>query len=327
MSYSAILREIGRGAEGSRELPLDEAEQLYGAMLDGGVPELELGAILIALRMKGESADELLGFYQALERRVYRLDPPAGTLRPVVLPTYNGARHQPNLLPLLALLLAKFSVPVLLHGTLEGHGRVATAYILRELGIFPSANVRQASEALARERIAFVPTAALSPGLAQLLALRSRLGVRNSGHSLAKLIDPFGGESLRVVSVSHPDYLEKMRGFLLATGAHALLLRGTEGEAFANPKRRPDLEYFEDGTHQVLFEAEVGPLKTLPSLPHAIDAPATATWIREAMAGHHPVPLPIVNQLACCLYGAGYTSDMNQAKAIVAVETGSLAAA
>ena len=44
-------------------------------------------------------------------------------------------------------------------------------------------------------------------------------------------------------------------------------------------------------------------------------------------AGLVPVPLPLVNQIACCLYGAGYTDDMNQAKAIVAVETGSLAAA
>ena len=39
------------------------------------------------------------------------------------------------------------------------------------------------------------------------------------------------------------------------------------------------------------------------------------------------VPLPLVNQLACCLFAAGYTNDMNQAKAIAAVETGSLAAA
>jgi hypothetical protein len=45
------------------------------------------------------------------------------------------------------------------------------------------------------------------------------------------------------------------------------------------------------------------------------------------LIGEAPVPLPIVNQLACCLYASGYTSDMNQAKAIVAVETGSLAAA
>ena len=118
-----------------------------------------------------------------------------------------------------------------------------------------------------------------------------------------------------------------MREFLLATGARALLLRSTEGEPFADPRRRPRLEYFNDAAAQVLFEAEAVPVRVIPNLPQAIDAAATAAWVRGVMAGETPVPLPLVNQLACCLFGSGYTNDMNQAKAIVAVETGSLAAA
>lgn len=325
MSYSAILKEIARGVHGARDMGIEEACQLYGAMLDGGVPEMELGAILIALRMKGESADELLGFYQACETRLYPLTLPAGGLHPVVIPSYNGARHQPNLVPLLALLLVKFGIPVLIHGTLESQGRTTTAYILRELGILPCANLNQANAALANEGIAFVPTAVLSPGLANLLALRSRIGVRNTAHTLVKMISPFKGDSLRLVSVSHPDYLEKMRVFFTGTGLRALILRGTEGEAFANSKRRPELWYCDDGKLQLLFEAELGPLKLLPNLPESIDAAATAVWIQEALSGRHSIPLPLINQLACCLYGAGYTNDMNQAKAIVAMEVGSLA--
>jgi hypothetical protein len=104
-------------------------------------------------------------------------------------------------------------------------------------------------------------------------------------------------------------------------------MRSTEGEPFANPKRRPRIEYFKDSNAQVLFEAEAGPVKSIPTLPAAIDAVTTAAWIKGALVGESPVPLPIVNQLACCLYGSGYTNDMNQAKAIVAVETGSLATA
>lgn len=326
MNYSIILKDIARGIHGARDMTLEEADQVYGAMLDGGVPELEMGAILIALRMKGESADELLGFYQACETRLYSLAAPPGALLPVVLPSYNGARHQPNLVPLLALLLVKFGIPVLIHGMLESHGRTTSAYILRELGIFPCIHLQQANTALANERIAFVPTAVLSPGLADLLALRNRLGVRNTAHTLVKMISPFKGNSLRLVSVSHPEYLDKMRDFFIGTGQRALILRGTEGEAFANSKRRPDLWYCDDGKQQLLFEAEVGPLKSLPNLPDSIDAAHTARWIREALAGRQSIPLPLINQLACCLYGAGYTSDMNQAKAIVAMEISSLAA-
>jgi hypothetical protein len=82
MNYAQFIKEIGRGAENPSDLSEADAKQLYGAMLDGGVPELELGAILIALRVKGESLGELLGFTAAVDERLARLAPPAGRPRP-----------------------------------------------------------------------------------------------------------------------------------------------------------------------------------------------------------------------------------------------------
>jgi len=326
MSYANIIREIVRGEHGSRGFGEEESYRLYCALLDGGVPELELGAILIALRIKTESLSELLGFYRAIEERLMRLQRPDSRAHPVVIPSYSGARRQPNLLPLLALLLARFGVPVLIHGTLNGNGGIASAYILRQLGVMPSVTPNQIQRSLAEHGLAFAPTAALTPGLASLLALRSRLGVRNCAHFLVNLMDPFGGEGARLVSMANPAFLETIREFLFATGGRALLLRSTEGEAFANSKRRPRMEYFDNGACEVLFEQETGPIKSLPHLPSAINAATTAAWIRQALAGEAPLPLPLVNQLACCLYACGYANDMNQAKAIVAVETGNLVA-
>ncbi len=163
MNYAQYIREIGRGAHGSRDLPIADAEQLYAAMLDGGVPDLELGAIALALRMKTESVSELIGFYSAVSARLHRLEAPAGKPRPVVIPSYNGTRKQPNLMPLIALELERFGVPVLMHGTLDGGGRSASAYVLRELGVLPCATLGQAQQALDAGRVAFVPTAVLSP--------------------------------------------------------------------------------------------------------------------------------------------------------------------
>ena len=327
MSFAPYIKEIGRGHNGSRDLPEEEAYHLFSAMLDGGIPELELGAILLSMRIKTESLSELLGFYRATSERIYSLTPPSGGVRPVVIPTYNGARHQPNLTALLAMFLQRLKIPVLLHGSLEGNGRVATAYILRELGIMPSATISQAQQALEQERFAFVPTQVLSPGLATLLNLRGRLGVRNSAHTIVKLIDPFKGEGMCLVSVSHPDYLKKISEFMLVVGMTGLLLRSTEGEAFANPKRRPQIAYFENGEEKVLFEAEAGPIKSVAGLPTDMTVGGTARWIRQALQGEVHMPMPLVNQLACCLYASGYTQDMNQAKAIAAVQSGSLAAA
>jgi len=321
MRVMQVIKQIVEAVETARDLPEDAAYALFGAMLDGGVAELELGAALIALRTKPESSAELLGFQRALRDRAYTLAAPVASTRPVVLPAYGGARTAPNLLPLLGLLLCRMGVPVVFHGTLEGGGRVASVYILRELGVLPSATLQQARAALQAHRIAFVPTAVLCPGLATLLALRNRLGVRNSAHLVAKLLDPFAGESAIVAGASVVSQLERIGEVLGAIGARALLLASTQGEPFANPSRRPRIEQFDRGVRQVLFEEEVGPIDPV-GLPASIDARATADWIRLALAGQVPIPHPLVNQLACCLVACDYTDDIHQAKAIAAVEAG-----
>jgi anthranilate phosphoribosyltransferase len=324
MNFGQIVKQVARAEAGARDLTEEDAYALFCAMLDGGVPDLELGALLTALRMKTESLSELLGSYRAVAERIYPLRAPAGRLRPLVIPAYGGARSEHNLLPLLGLLLRRLEVPVLFHGTLEGSGRVACVYILRELGIMPSGTLVQAQKGLDEELLAYVPVAALCPGLASLLAVRNRLGVRNSAHAVVKLIEPFEGEGVRMCSAGTPDALDRLAAFLTSTGLPALLLRSTEGEPFADPRRRPRIEWFDQGEQRVLFEAEAGPVKPVAGLPASIDAHATAAWIRQALAGEAPIPHPLVNQLACCLYVCGYTDDMNQAKAIAAVETGSL---
>lgn len=320
MSYGNYIKEIGRGAHGARDLSQQYAHQLYAAMLDGGVPDLEMGAIILGLRVKGESLVEMLGFMDAIDERMLRLDMPHGRVRPVVLPSYNGARKEANLTPLLALLLQRFGVPVLVHGLLEGYGRVTSGLIFRELGVMPMVSVTQAQAELEEKGLAFVPLTALAPGVHQLLSLRSRLGVRNSAHSLCKLLNPFRGEAVMVAPATHPEFIELMRNLLVTRGENALLLRGTEGEPFANPKRRPRLEYIHEGLVDTLFEAEHESLRALPNLPDATDVVSTVRWMRRVLDKQIPLPKPLGNQLACCLYASGYAEDFNQAKAIVAVE-------
>ena len=327
MTYGHFIKEIARGKESSRDLPVDDARQLYGAMLDGGVSDLELGAILVALRMKGESNDEMLGFLSAVNERVSALRAPAGRIRPIVIPSYNGARKGPNLTPLLALLLQRFGVPVVVHGLIEGYGRVTSGHIFRELGIMPCASTSAAQQAIDDKRLAFVPLSAIAKGLADLLAQRGALGLRNSAHSLVKMLDPFRGQGLILAAATHPAYMDMMRDVLGQIGIHALLFRATEGEPFANPKRRPRIEHLHDGDCEILFEAEHDSLKALPQMPEEAEARPTAEWMRAVLDGRSPLPQPLANQLACCLFASGYADDFNQAKAIVAVDGSGLALA
>jgi anthranilate phosphoribosyltransferase len=258
--------------------------------------------------------------------RGYRLAIPPAPVRPVVFSSHAGTREEPNLLPLFALALPRFGVPVLVHGALNGDGRVATAHVLRELGVMPCASLPQVETQLDEHKLAFVPTAILAPGLADLLALKSRLGFNDFAQLLAKLLNPFEGEALLAIAAGIAEERRLLREFLCAADFNALLLAGTEGEAFANPRCRPELEYVHAGRAELLFEAEGGPFLSAAVSPPLADPASTARWIRRVLDGETPLPLPLVNQLACFLYGAGYTDDLNQAKAIVAVETGSLIA-
>lgn len=214
MDYSKIIKEIGRGKNHARDLDQDTACELYKAMLAGQVPALELGAILIAFRIKGESEQEILGFYRAMQQQVMPLRAPAGRPLPVVIPSYNGARKQANLTPLLALLLSRLGLPVVVHGVTEDSSRVTSAEIFQQLEIPWSLNATEAQQRLDNGLPVFIPVSALSAQLDEQLQQRWRMGVRNSSHTLAKLATPFIHElHLRLASVSHPEYMQKVGGF------------------------------------------------------------------------------------------------------------------
>lgn len=324
MNLGYLIRRTTSRSDDTSELSEGEAHELCSAILDGGIPDLELGALLTAIALNEESPAELLGYNRAVAQRLNTLRAPVARPRPLVIPTYGGTRTEHNLLPLLGLLLRRLGVPVLFHGTLEANGRVASAYILRELGVLPSATILHAQAALDEDLMAFVPVAALSPALATLLGLRHRLGIENIAHSVVQLIDPFEEQAVRLASADTTAGLDKLASVLSASGTSDLLLNGTEGEPFADPRQRPQIEWVSPSERTVLFTAEPNPMKAPTGLPSSNDAHATAGWIRQALAGTTPIPHPLVNELACCLYATGYTDDMNQAKAIAAVETGSL---
>ncbi len=313
MSYATLIRQIEAG-EG---MGFVEARALGAALLDGGVPELETAAFLVVLNQHDPGLDVWLGLHAALAERLPDFVAPASPFRTVVLPAYHGVRNHPHLTPLLALLLRGFGIPVLIHGVLEGGGGTAAAYVLRELGVMPCSTAAQVNMALQDDGIAFAPVALLGPGLAALLALRARLGIDGWVTRLAALADVLGERSVRVTPVIAGAEMAPTRAVLEALGGHTLLLQGCEGEAFADPLQRPDMVLVQDGQGQLVYEAQSA--SSVPANLPELDARTTGAWTDQVIRDHLPLPLPIRNQLAVCLFAAGYTEDLNQARAITAI--------
>ena len=293
-----FIKEIGRGPHGARALSPEDTYALYAAMLDGRVSDVELGAVLLAYRLKGETADELAAMLAAAQAAVA----PLRVGGAVSIPSYNGARKQPNLVPLLALLLAREGVPTLVHGVTEDPGRVTSAEIFACLGIAASGSHDEIERALAERRVAFAPVEVLAPKLARLLALRRVMGVRNSTHTLIKILQPFAPAGLRLVNYTHPSYRDNLAELFLghpqAAAGGALLARGTEGEAVADTRRQVQIDWLHDDIAETLVSPERSSLDDAgPELPAARDAQTTARWIEAVLRGEASIPPTLARQV------------------------------
>lgn len=326
-----LIGDVARGKEHARDLPEDEAQALFGAWLADDLDAYSQGALWTAYRIKGESMEELLGFVSASEHAMHRINAPAGPL-PIILPSYNGTRREANLLPLLALVLARAGVPVLLHGSHGGAAEdadlaltdhspakgVSSAALLTGLGLPAAGSPQAIHDDLRQRNLAHAPIDVLSPGLARILALRQRLGVRSSVHTVVKLINPFAGPAMHCAAVTHPPYLERLKAFFGRTRRRALCLRGTEGEPFAHPKRRPALLGCEDGACTTLMEKDGQPLLRLPDLPADGGVSATCRFIEEVLNGTLALPDPLFDQAACLLVLSGRSPNLDAAGAVLA---------
>ncbi len=310
MSIAKYIKEIGRGKDGARALAREQATDLMGQVLDGAVTDLEIGGFCLAMRIKGETPEEMAGFLDAVHARLSKV-PVKGKV--VVIPTYNGARRLPLLTPLLGALLARegstHGFGVLVHGCATEDQRITSQSVLETLNnehnmpVVLLNRTQAAMQNIANGAFHFAATDRLSPALKRLLDVRRAVGLRNPAHSLVKLMNPTTSpQALIVSSYTHPEYLHSMTATLKLTGAHALLLRGTEGESVADARRAPQMDGFVHGVHSVLSEVQAGSLAVLPEMPETIDADSTALYIHEVLAGKKPVPTPIAQQVEHILH-------------------------
>jgi anthranilate phosphoribosyltransferase len=290
MGISHYIKDIGRGKDGARALGRAQAADLMGQILDQQVSDLELGAFCIAMRIKGETPEEMAGFLDATHARLNKVH--TDQTPTVVLPSYNGARKLPVLTPLLALLLAREGVAVVVHGAATEDKRVSSQAVLAHLGV----NALDHVSPTAAGQVQFIPTGVLNAGLDRLLAVRRVVGLRNPGHSLVKLMNPCDGPALVVSSYTHPEYLLSMSATFALTGQHALLLRGTEGEPVADARRTPAMDVFKNGQTVRVQDQREGSLVQVPELP-TTDAAATATYTEHVLQGLLPVPEAIAQQV------------------------------
>ena len=231
MSLAPFVQILGRGPGRSRSLTMDEATAAMEIMLDPDAAPEAVGALLMLLRMKGETADEIAGLAKAAQATMPEM--PEADLD---WPSYAAGRTRgaPWFL-LSARMVADAGHRVLLHGWNGADHKVRDGVAAAGINIASSPD--QAATLLDRDGIAYLPLEAMHPALFALLRLREVLGLRSCINTVCRMLNPAWATS-SVQGVFHPSYR------LLQADAAALLgwqnltvIKGGGGEFERHPAK------------------------------------------------------------------------------------------
>ena len=225
---TAILHDALRRVTAGLDLAEDEAEALFDAVMAGGVPPLELAALLAALRTKGESADEIAGAARALRRAVVRVPRPDG---PVVDTCGTGGDGQGtlNVSTAAAIVAAAGGATVAKHGNRAASSRCGSADVLEALGVRIELGPDEAAACLDRVGIAFLFAPRFHPAMRHAAEARRALRVPTIFNLLGPLANP-AGVPRQVLGVGDARSFELLSEVAGRLGyEHCVIVNGLEG--------------------------------------------------------------------------------------------------
>jgi anthranilate phosphoribosyltransferase len=263
-------------------LSLDEAESLFGDMLDGRMSDAEISSTLVAFADRGETADEIAGAASAMRARMVRVQAPERAID--VCGTGGDGSHSLNVSTAVAIVVAACEVPVAKHGNRAASSKAGAADTLEALGLNLDRAAETAEATLADLGIGFLFAQKHHPALARIAPLRKALGRRTIFNLLGPLANP-AGVTRQLIGIANPA--------LLPVYSEALELLGAEGSMIvAGDEPLDELSISGPSSFKLQGEAlnritpeDVG----LPSHPSEAlrggDAAFNAAALRQMLAG------------------------------------------
>ncbi|HET7600215.1 MAG TPA: anthranilate phosphoribosyltransferase [Gemmatimonadales bacterium] len=225
---TAVAYALGRLAEGA-SLTADEAAAAFGAVMRGEASDLQISALLMGLRAKGETAEEIAGAAAALRGAMLQLRADAPETLVDTCGTGGGAVGTINVSTAAAFVVAGLGVRVAKHGNRSYTSRSGSADVLEALGVDISLPPERAAEVLVETGLVFLFAPNYHPAMRHVAPARRALGVPTIMNLLGPLANP-AGVRRQVIGVA-----DRVRGPLLAEAlrrlgaAHALVVHGMVG--------------------------------------------------------------------------------------------------
>ena len=190
-----------------RSLSVDEAHAAMAAVMDGEATPALLAALLVALRMRGETVEELAGFATAMRERVLRVDAPDGAID--VVGTGGDASGTFNISTTAALVAAAAGIPVAKHGNRAITSKSGSADVLDALGVRIDHDTESAAVALRDTGFAFMFAPGFHPAMKHAGPTRREIGVRTAFNLIGPLTNP-AGTTRQLLGVADPAAAERI---------------------------------------------------------------------------------------------------------------------
>jgi len=315
-----IAEAIKRAVDG-RSLARDEMHELFGHVMDGHASDVQKTALLVALRMKGETSDEITGAAMAMRARVTPLDVDDASRELLVdtCGTGGDGRGTFNISTIAAIVAAGAGANVAKHGNRAVSSSCGSADLLGALGVNLDLDAQHMARVLRKAGIAFLFAPKLHPAMSAVAAVRKELGVRTIFNVLGPLTNPAFARR-QVLGVYTEHLVETVARVLAALGAaHALVVHSRDG-----------LDEISVSAPTLVCEVRDGEVRSYVLTPealglqtHAIDAiaggdiHANATIARAILDGEagarHDV---VIANAGAALYVSGAASSIRDGVAL-----------
>jgi anthranilate phosphoribosyltransferase len=211
----------------SAPLSEGEAEAAFGTILDGAPSEAEIGAFLIALSARGETASEIAGAARALRVRMIPVKAPENAID--VCGTGGDGHHTLNVSTAVSLVVAACGVPVAKHGNRAASSKAGAADTLEALGLDMDAAGRSAEKTLAEIGICFLFAKNHHPAMGRIQPIRRKIGQRTIFNLMGPLSNP-AGVTNQLIGIARPAYVSIYADAMARLGtARSLIVSGDEG--------------------------------------------------------------------------------------------------
>ena len=287
-SWPGVLSTLLSGTS----LTTDQAETVLDEVWSGGATPAQVAALLIALRAKGESVEEMTGFVRTMVSHALPLGLPDGIDVIDTCGTGGDRLRSINVSTIAALVVAATGAKVCKHGGRASSSAVGAADVLEALGVVADLGPNGVARCIDEVGMGFCFAPRFHPAMRYAAPVRRELGIPTVFNYLGPLANP-GRARYQVVGVSNPAMADKMLGVLAANGARrAMIVYGDDGLdelSTTGPSTVHELVAVADGRYETtryrVDPADLGFARAAIEDLRGGDADFNAEAIRRVIAG------------------------------------------